>query len=116
MYGIDQVLIDDSLFQFGITERSKYYFNGYSDRFLKDKKKNYSDKEIENDPLLIIYFGLHRNGKYCERHIYHLFEMASYLGGMLEVITITLNILAFVCCICAIDVKTISVFYKTHFD
>ena len=57
MYGIDEVEIEDALIQLEMT-RERQFLNLKSSRMFKDTKSYYVNKEENNDPIFIIYFGI----------------------------------------------------------
>ena len=116
MYGLDNIKIDNSWFQLGLSEQDKDYINVQNYRYIKDKRDAFVDQQIKNHPLLVVMFGIQKDGVSYERVFYDFFECLSFIGGIMEIVNTTLGMISFILCINIIDSKTVATFYQETFE
>jgi len=111
MYGVDEISIDDNIFQISsYFTRSKKFLNVKSLRLVKDKRKSYADPITKNNPIFIMFFGLQKDSKNYDRKVYGILEMLGNVGGLVEILHVSSLSLVFLFCSNAIAVKFLHIF------
>ena len=75
MLSVDRIVTDDSRFQVGLSEEEETFIN-FRTNIWKSDVPTYTTP-INNEPLLVIYFGFQKSGMYHERVVY---DLNAYFG------------------------------------
>ena len=81
MYALDKYRIDDSPSFRGLSYMTGEFINFKSWREIFDKKIFYTDKEKNNDPLLIIFFGIDKKSHFYSRFVFGYLDLIKNCGG-----------------------------------
>lgn len=91
--GISKLTFDDAYFQFGFSERTKYYIEFLKVRLIKEQKA-FMNFEGSN-PMAVFYFGMFPNGNIVERFDYDMVEVLGNTGGIIDVLFVISTSLVF---------------------
>ena len=77
-------------------------------RVINDKKANYGG----NNPLLVVYFGVQKDGKFYQRIVYSYLNLLANAGGFLNGLNNGLKLLVFVLLYVKINTKLVQIVMK----
>ena len=112
MYGIDEVKINDSHFQFDFFSKTKYFLNLKRAQVNKIKRKLLVDPKVKNDPIFTIMFGISHESKMYERKVKGFADILSRVGGIGQAFKIIGMVVAMFMNKPWIDTKYISIYER----
>lgn len=115
-YGVDNIYVDSTLWQMGRgkTGATKDFINLQQFRKIKDFKGSYIDKNVSNNPLLVIFFNMVGDSNQYEfTNKVSILAMMGNVGGVWKLIEGFGFIFIFFFASNTMDVKLLEVFKST---
>ena len=106
---------DDSLFQVGLTDRTRQFITFTPGYKLTTNKSIYISEGTGNVPAFMIYLGYDKIANQYERKVYDLLNFFGLVGGFIEVFHLTFSFLVYFFCNNLIEAKTVNIFFNSTF-
>ena len=91
-----------------MSKRVKEFVNLNSFRVIQDKRSSYGSK----NPLLVVYFGVQKDGKFYQRFVYGYMNLMAAAGGFLNGLNNGLKLFVFVLLYVKINTRLVSIIMK----